>query len=97
MQQSPARTTQPIEILNDTFSRGDAREVLMGILDKQINSCKIRNWRSNVNSEQCCTNSMARIEELRELSGQFETLLQEARMMNKNVRIQSHFSIELID
>lgn len=94
---SQQSANKEVDVVNGTFARDDAREILLGIVNKQINSYKIRNWGSNVNYENCCTDSMQRIEDLKQMKGELEMLLNDARMLNKNIRIHSSFNIELAD
>ncbi len=95
--QSTTKANQPVEIVSGTFARDDARELLMNIVNKQINTYKIRNWGKTVNYEECCDDSMRKINELQSMKEQLESMLTEARMLNKNVRIKSSFEIELAD
>ncbi len=95
--QSPHSAQKTVDVVNGTFARDDAREILMGIVNKQINTYKLRNWGSTVNYEECCSDSMKRIQDLNEMKSNLESMLNEARMLNKNIRIVSNFSIELTD
>ena len=86
-----------MELINGTFEANEVREMLFALMNRQINSYKIKNWKSQVNKESADDECMTRMSELNEIKRVLSELCDEAQIRRKDVRIRSHFTLELVE
>lgn len=93
--QNPAE--MPLELIDGTFSPSELRDMLFALLNSQINSYKVKNWKSQVNQECPDGDCMSKMSELNEAKRILNELCEEARIYKKDLRVRSRITVEFID
>ncbi len=69
----------------------------MQMIHSKINFHNLRNWSSEERFGKPDLFSRQRVVELKEMGKYLESVFEEAKMLNKNIRVHSAIEIELVD
>lgn len=86
--------TKKFNLINDQFDPFDAQEILLDLHNKNINFNKIKNFSSQVRFGEDDTKALSQIELLKQNAEQIKTIVNIAKVQNKNLRIHSFIEIE---
>ena len=92
-----SQTEMPLDLIHGTFEATEVRDMLFALLNKQINSYKIKNWKSQVNEECVDGDCMSKINDLNAAKRTLSELCDEAQISRKNLRIRSHVTVEFVE
>ena len=87
----------PVELVNGTFTGSEMREMFNALLNNQINTYKIKNWKSQVNSECPDSHCIERIRDINDTKRLLAELCKEANLQNKEIRVRSRVTLEFVD
>lgn len=84
------------ELIRGTFAPNDAKEIIDHIISKKINFHKLRSFGSEIKTGAGDDFSKKRIIELKASQDSLDEVIRNAGAQGKNVRIESHISIEIV-
>jgi hypothetical protein len=84
-----------LNLISGKYTPLESKEVLLKLVDIKINFHKIKNLKSQVNSERPDEESVKRINELEEIRAQIVSLIQEAIDGNHNVEVESILNVAI--
>lgn len=84
-----------LNLISGKYTPAEAREILLKLVDIKINFHKIKNLKSQVNSEMPDAESTNRLAELQEIRSQIVSLIQEAIEGNHHVEVESILNLAL--
>ncbi len=90
-------TMKKINLIKGEFNSFEAREILMDLCNKNINFNKVQNFSSQIRFGEDDEKALERIAHLKESVNHITELLNEARIQNKKLKIQSFIEIEYED
>ena len=90
-------TLKKINLINGEFNSFEAREILLDMCNKNINVNKVQNFSSQIRCGSDDEKALHRIDQLRESVAHISEIINEAKTLNKNLKIKSFVEIEYED
>ena len=90
-------TLKKINLINGEFNSFEAREILLDMCNKNINFNKVQNFSSQIRFGSDDEKALHRIDQLRESVAHISEIINEAKTLNKNLKIKSFVEIEYED
>ena len=82
-------TLKKINLINGEFNSFEAREILLDMCNKNINFNKVQNFSSQIRFGSDDEKALHRIDQLRESVAHISEIINEAKTLNKNLKIKS--------
>ena len=84
------------DLIKGEFSPEEASEIINHMISKKINFHELKNFSSEIRFGSIDKNSKERIEQLKACKASLNETLQEAKKLEKSLRITSSISVEII-
>jgi hypothetical protein len=83
-----------INLINGHFNANDANEILMDLYTRNIQFNKVKNFSSQIRFGNEDLNALIRVQQLKENLSTIESIINEAKHLNKNLVINSFVEIK---